>query len=125
LTKLYVPALALGRSRLYLEDMRAKAMSAWVFLGALFVLCAVLGVLQYRWIGEINVALRERLRGGLQASLGRASQEFNSEISAAARALVPSEPPTDAEAVERALLANLDRHLRPVQRIAVAEPRNG
>jgi len=105
--------------------MRGKAVSAWLFLGALFVLCAVLGILQYRWIGEINLALRERLRGGLQASLTRASQDFNSEIASTGRAIFPAEPPSDAAAVERSILANLDRNLRPYERIAIAVPRNG
>jgi signal transduction histidine kinase len=102
--------------------MRGKAVSAWLFLGALFVLCTVLGILQYRWIGEINVALRERLRGGLQASLARASQDFNTDISSAARAVIPAEPPADPAGVERAILGNLDRNLRPYERIAVAVP---
>jgi signal transduction histidine kinase len=105
--------------------MRGKAVSAWLFLGALFVLCGVLGILQYRWIGEVNTALRERLRGTLQASLSRASQDFNTEINTAARALIPSEAPTDAAGVERAVLGSLDRNLRAFQRIAVAEPANG
>jgi signal transduction histidine kinase len=105
--------------------MRGKAVSAWLFLGALFVLCAVLGILQYRWIGEINEALRERLRGSLQASLTRASQDFNSEITSAVRSVVPAEPPSDAAAVERAILANLDRNLRPYERIAVVVPHSG
>jgi signal transduction histidine kinase len=105
--------------------MRGKAVSAWLFLGALFVLCAVLGILQYRWIGEINAALRDRLRGSLQAGLTRASQDFNSEIASLVRSIVPAEPPSDAAAVERAVLANIDRNLRPYQQIAVAVPHNG
>jgi signal transduction histidine kinase len=105
--------------------MRGRAISSWLFLGALFVLCGVLGVLQYRWIGEVSVAARERMHGSLQASLNRVSQDFNSEISSATRALMPAGSPADPEAVERGVLANLDHSLRPFQRIAIAVPRNG
>jgi signal transduction histidine kinase len=122
LTILYGEVVACALPHLYLESMRGKTASAWLFLGALFVLCAVLGLLQYRWIGEINVALRDRLRGTLHASLFRASQDLNAEISSAARSILPAEPPPDPAAVERALLANVDRNLRVFQRIAVAEP---
>src|ERR1035437_7381024 len=65
-----------------------RATLSWLFVGGLFVLCDVLGVLQYRWIGEVSVAARDRLRGSLQASLNRLSQDFNSEIGAAPRALL-------------------------------------
>jgi signal transduction histidine kinase len=102
--------------------MRGKAMSSWLFLGALFVLCGILGVLQYRWIGEVSVAARDRMRGSLQNSLNRVSFNFNSEISTAARAVTPSHPPADPAAVEREVLANLDRLPRPFQRIAIAVP---
>jgi signal transduction histidine kinase len=105
--------------------MRGKAASAWVFLGAMFVLCGVLGVLQYRWIGEINVALRDRLRGSLQASLGRAGMDLNTEIAAAARPLIPIAAQADAAGVERHVLDNAERGLRVFQRIAVAEPKGG
>jgi len=102
--------------------MRGKTASAWLFLGALFVLCGVLGILQYRWIGEINVALRDRMRGTLQGSLFRASQDLNTEIASAARSIIPVEPPSDAAGVERAILADPDRGSKLFQRIAVAEP---
>jgi signal transduction histidine kinase len=105
--------------------MRGRAISAWVFLSVLFVLCGVLGILQYRWIGEVNVALGERLRSSLQASLGRVSQDFNSEIASSVRGLLPSESVADTAAIERAVLGNLDHHLRLFQHIAFAEPKNG
>jgi signal transduction histidine kinase len=102
--------------------MRSRPISAWIFLAALFVLCAVLGVLQYRWIDEINSALRDRLRYTLQASLFRAAQDFNSEITSAVRALIPSDVPSGPVAVEASLLSNLDQNLRPFHRLAIAEP---
>ena len=58
-------------------------------MGTLLALCAVLGGLQYRWVGELSLAERHRLKSGLQASLNRLSRDFNSEISGACAALVP------------------------------------
>lgn len=69
-------------------------------MGTLLVLCAVLGGLQYHWVGELSLAERHRLKSGLQASLNRLSRDFNSEISGACAALVPmsqsvSQPPPE------------------------------
>jgi signal transduction histidine kinase len=72
------------------EPNQRRAVLSWLFVGTLLVLCGVLGVLQYRWIGEVSLAERDRLRGSLQASLDRLSRDFNSEIAAACRALVPA-----------------------------------
>src|SRR5215472_448497 len=105
--------------------MRNRAISSWLFLGTLFVLCGVLGVLQYRWIGEVSVAARERMRGSLQTSLNRVSQDFNSEISTAARAWMPSGSPADAEEVERGVLANLEHASHLFSDVAVAVPSDG
>ena len=54
-------------------------------------LCGILGILQYRWIGEVSVAERERLQRSLQGSLTRVSQDFNDEISVLARAMLRGE----------------------------------
>lgn len=72
-----------------IDNCRWRSRLSWVFVGTLFILCAVLGALQYRWIGEVSIAGRERLRSSLQASLNRLSQDFNAEITAACAALVP------------------------------------
>jgi signal transduction histidine kinase len=79
------------------DKNRQNALLSWLFVGVLAALCATLGALQYRWIGEVGAAEHERLRGGLQLSLQRLSQEFNSEIGAAAAALLPG-PFADDEA---------------------------
>ena len=60
-------------------------------MGTLLVLCALLGGLQYRWVGEVSLAERHRLKSGLQASLNRLSRDFNGELSTAAAALLPPE----------------------------------
>src|SRR5258708_871149 len=68
---------------------RQNARLSWLFVGVLAALCATLGVLKYRWIGEVGRAEHERLRAGLHLSLQRLSQEFNAEIGAAGAALLP------------------------------------
>src|SRR5260370_32423987 len=72
---------------------------SWLFVAGLFVLCGVLGVLQYRWIGEVSVAARDRLRASLQASLERVSRDFQTELNTTFRALVPESPIPDAAAL--------------------------
>src|SRR4029077_12987529 len=102
-----------------------RTMLSWNFVGALFVLCGVLGALQYRWIGEVSVAARERLRGGLQASLTRLSQDLNAEIAAVCSPLLPAGPVSDALAVEEQLKSRFPqssptaRHAGLLSRVAV------
>src|SRR5260370_52244 len=91
-----------------LEKNRRRAMLSWLFGSALLVLCGVLGFLQFRWIGEVSVAARERLRGSLEASLNRFSRDFNSEIATAAGALAPANSTPGAQAVEAALSAHYE-----------------
>src|SRR5580698_8166240 len=73
---------------------RRRELLSSLFVCALFALCVVLGILQYRWITEVNVTARDRLQEGLQRSLTRLSQDFDSEIASACAALTP----TDLEA---------------------------
>jgi signal transduction histidine kinase len=103
---------------------------SWLFVAGLFVLCGVLGVLQYRWIGEVSVAARDRLRGSLQASLNRLSLDFNTEIATAARALLPAasgspSPATETEVAARyAQWKKTGRRGQMFRHIAIAEPHN-
>jgi len=62
----------------------------------LVVLCGVLAVLQYNWIGEVADAERIRLKDDLQNRLFQVRRSFDDQISAACARFVPS----DAE-VER------------------------
>src|SRR5580658_3614059 len=104
-----------------------RTLGAWLFVCALFALCAVLGILQYRAIAEVSIAARERLRSSLQASLIAFSQDFNSEISSAANALVPNSP-EDAQAAQKLFVTLYDHERqtalhRPLfSRIAMAVP---
>jgi hypothetical protein len=84
------------------EPNQRRAVLSWLFVGMLLVLCGVLGVLQYRWIGEVSLAARDRLRGSLQANLDRLSQDFNSQIAEACRALLPAtNQPSEEELAAR------------------------
>lgn len=79
-----------------MDRNRRQALWSWAIVGSLLLLCAILGVLQYRWIGEVSLAERERLRSGLQASLNRISTAFNTELVNACAALIPRSFPTPA-----------------------------
>ena len=72
-----------------LKKSRRQAPLSWLLVGALVILSITLGVLQYTWIGEVSRAEGDRLRGSLQASLHRLSQDFNAEINTACSALLP------------------------------------
>lgn len=80
---------------------------------SLTVLLVVLAVLQYRWIGEIGQAERERLRAGLEAAAERIDDEVDREI---ARVWLAVQPGPDQDAAGRR--AELVRQLRAWQRTA-------
>ena len=107
-----------------------RAALSWLAVAGLFVLCGVLGLLQYRWIGEVSVAARDRLRGSLQASLNRISLDFNSEIATACRALLPGDGAPGGPAAEAEMAAHyaewkkVARHGQMFRHIAIAEPQN-
>jgi len=108
-------------------DNRQRAITSWLFVCALFALCCVLGVLQYRWITEVSETARYRLRESLQTSLTRASNDFDSAIGAACAALRPSAADS-AQTLENELVSRYRRWKsttrRPTlfQRLAVAVP---
>jgi signal transduction histidine kinase len=80
--------------------MDYRPMLSWLVLSALFVLCGILGYLQYRWTGEVSMAARDRLRAGLQAGLNRLSRDFDAEIAAACHAILPPGTPDDVQSLE-------------------------
>lgn len=110
-----------------MEKNRRQAIFSRLFVAALFVLLGILGVLQYRWLGEVSEATHERLQGSLRASLARVSHEFNSEIAAVCRQLIPTSSEGDAATQELEVAAHYaqwkksTRHGRMFHRIAIAE----
>jgi len=111
------------------RNSRRSFLSSLVVV-ALFALCVILGGLQFRWIAEVSIADRERLRRSLDASLRQVSQDFNAEIAAAVRGLLPSNPQSNADATEAALAeryqewSKVDDHKRLFDRIAVVVVHN-
>lgn len=57
----------------------------WQLLAAalLLVLLAILATLQYRWLGEVSEAERERMRAGLRTRASELAQEFDAELTRA------------------------------------------
>jgi signal transduction histidine kinase len=105
---------------------RSHSTGSWIFLGVLGSLALALGILQYRWIGEISRAERQRLKSTLEASLSRVSRDFNAEVSSVCSRLTPA---TDGRTPsETEYVAQYERwrraasHLAMVQTIAVASP---
>ena len=109
-----------------LAKHRGRAVLSWLFPCALLALCAVLGVLQYRWIDEVSAAARVRLHGSLQASLFRVASDFDSEIAAGTRALTVFDTESTLPAVETRLLSlygtwsQVGQHRRMFRRIGLA-----
>jgi len=58
-------------------------------VSALAAVLITLAVLQYRWIGEVSQAERERMQGSLSASVNQFRQEFNRELQQIALAFQP------------------------------------
>jgi len=95
----------------------------WLEIGSLVLLCGILGALQYRWIGEVSVAEKQRLETMLQSGLNRLSQEFNDEISLLCLALVRGD---DADYLARLNAWRESGHHPGMLRAAyIARPANG
>jgi signal transduction histidine kinase len=109
---------------------RSYLSASWLFVGAMFVLCGILGVLQYRWIGDVSVAERDRLQHSLEADLIRLSQDFNSELTSACRALLFPVPAQDVSLTPKELSTRYaqwrksTRHPQLFQAVALATPRD-
>ena len=115
-----------------MKKNRRQSLLSWLFVAGLFALCGILGVLQYRWIGDVSVADRQRLQQSLQTDLNRLSQDFNLELTSACRALIPAKVQTGATisatdldlAVAYAQWKKSARHPQFFRSIALAVPRN-
>jgi signal transduction histidine kinase len=77
---------------------RKRAFLSWLLAVVLVCLCATLGVMQYRWIGEVSRAEHERLLGNLHVDLQRISDDFDSEIRSASAAFSTDISTADEEA---------------------------
>lgn len=114
-----------------MEAIRKHALFPWLVSGLLALLFGVLAVLQYRWIGEVSLAERERLRDGLQAGLYRVSSDFNQELGRTLSSLSPSNAEVAEFGREEAYakrFAQWQQHATHAQlfsRVAIAAPSEG
>jgi signal transduction histidine kinase len=108
----------------FLHFKKRRAWLSWLFAAALLALCGYLGFLQYRWIGEVSVAERERMQQRLQADLNRLSLDFNLEVANACRALMPPlSGQLDADFAQRYLQwRKTSRHTQLFRALAIAVP---
>jgi signal transduction histidine kinase len=83
-----------------MEKNKRQRILSWALVLALVVSCLLLGALQYHWIGEVSVAAREHLHESLEASLRELSREFDADITASCRRLIPRDSVADASAAE-------------------------
>ena len=72
----------------------------WQLLAAalLLVLLAILATLQYRWLGEVSEAERERMRASLRTRASELAQEFDAELTRAYVAFHVGSDQLDADA---------------------------
>jgi signal transduction histidine kinase len=99
----------------------------WMFGALMFVLCAGLTVLQYRWTGEIANAELIRLRGNLDEQSRALAHAFDAELSDNCEQLLPPRGEFNSRTVEVDLLGRFKSwkatNPRPMfSRIAVAVP---
>jgi signal transduction histidine kinase len=59
----------------------ARAKSSLIPVGLLLILLPVLAVFQYRWIGEVSAAERDRLESSLRVASDRFAADFDGEFS--------------------------------------------
>ena len=84
-----------------------SAVISWASLAAIAALSLALGILQYRFLGEVSRAERERLQSTLQTSLNRLREDFSAELNAACASLVQSNPAATLESRARAVYSQL------------------
>jgi len=106
-----------------------RTLFSWIYAAPLFVLCGILGVLQYRMIGEVRDAARDRLHGSLQASLNRISVEVDTDIAVAANAIAPVVSSESVAELDPQVRDHFEqwkqssRHPQLFRRVALAVPR--
>src|SRR5690349_14119476 len=78
-----------------LAQSRRRKVPSWLYAIGLLILPTIRGVLQYRWLGEISIAERERLQRSVQQSVFQVREDVNSEIASLCQALAPGGSETD------------------------------
>src|SRR5438552_9873773 len=74
--------------------------SSVLLVGLLLILLPTLAIRQYRWIGEVSAAERERMESGLRAASDRFASDFDGELARVSAAFqIRTGFPEDAKAV--------------------------
>src|SRR5229473_3179756 len=112
-----------------LDKLKRQSRLSWIGVSMLLILCGILGVLQYQWIGEIASAERQRLREDLQSRLILLRRNLNDQISAVCYAYIPTTSEIERRGRDEAYLAQYRRRKESgdqvVRRSALAVPENG
>lgn len=72
-------------------SLRQRAYLSWLFMGVLVLLVCALAALQYKWIGEVSRAEQKTFRENLATSIANLGREFDTDLNAACRELVPND----------------------------------
>ncbi len=109
-----------------MERVKQRTWISWIAVGLLAITCGVLALLQFRWIGEVSIAERQRLREELTTKLNLLRRGFNEEIENAAAGLVPPTARIDELGREAAYAEQYKSweasHERLFRRVALAVP---
>src|SRR2546421_11383656 len=57
-----------------------RSWTTYILIGGLAILLVALGVLQYRWLGQISATEGEKARERVKGQAGRFAEDFNREI---------------------------------------------
>ncbi len=110
------------------ENSKKHTTLSWVFVVLLVGLCAALGALQYRSIGEVSRAEQDKLRANLQSNLQRIREDFNSEVNTVGAAFSQDLSSGDAEDRQNEIANRFARwrassgHPSLIRRVAMATP---
>ena len=65
-----------------MKSWKQKPLLMWLLVAAMLILLPLLAVLQYRWLGEVSQAERERMQANLKTSAEKFCSDFDRELTA-------------------------------------------
>ena len=65
-----------------MKSWKQKPVLMWLLVAVMLVMLPLLAVLQYRWLGEVSQAERERMQANLKTSAERFCSDFDRELTA-------------------------------------------
>ncbi|MFN0112880.1 MAG: sensor histidine kinase [Blastocatellia bacterium] len=65
-----------------MKSWKQKPLLMWLLLAGLLVMLPLLAALQYRWLGEVSQAERERMQANLKTSAEKFCSDFDRELTA-------------------------------------------